>query len=77
MPNPAPAWSVRHAVARAHGCDLAVMWRADGRWSWVVSVANEQVASGVARSQEGAQEAAVEAARRNNDDGGRVQLPLL
>lgn len=77
MPSPAPVWSVRHATARAHGCDLAVMWRADGRWAWVVSVAGEQVASGLARSMEGAQDTAVEAARRNDNDGGRVQLPLL
>ena len=77
MPHPAPAWSTRHAVCSAYGCDLAVMWRADGRWAWVVSVAGEQVASGLARSQEGAQDAALVAARRNDDDGGKVQLPLL
>ena len=77
MPTSSPAWSVRHAVTRAHGADLAVMWRPDGRWAWTVAVAGEPVASGMARSREGAQDAAFEAARRNADEGGRVQLPLL
>ncbi|MBP2315532.1 hypothetical protein [Azospirillum soli] len=77
MPNTAPAWFTRHAVARAHGCDLAVMWKPDGRWAWVVMVAGEQITSGLAHSQEGAQDAAVDAARRHADDGDRVQPPLL
>lgn len=76
MPS-APVWSARHLVCRAHGCELSVMWRLDGRWSWVVTVAGERIADGQARSQEGAQDAAVEAARRHSDDGGRIQLPLL
>lgn len=71
-----PHWSVRHAVTRIHGCDLAVMWRAEA-WVWSVSVAGEQVASGRARCREGAQGAAVQAARQHADDGGRVQLPLF
>lgn len=71
-----PLWSVRHTVARIHGCDLAVTWRPDF-WVWVVIVAGEQVANGKARSQVAAQEAAVMAARRHADDGGKVQLPLF
>ncbi|NUB00215.1 DUF2188 domain-containing protein [Azospirillum melinis] len=71
-----PVWTVRHVVTRLHGCDLAVTWRSDG-WGWVVTVAGEQVASGRARSQASAQDAAVQAARRHADDGGKVQLPLF
>lgn len=71
-----PAWSVRHVVTRIHGCDLAVTWRPEC-WVWTVTVAGEQVASGRSRSQEGAQNAAVQAARRHADDGGKVQLPLF
>ncbi|MBP2297357.1 hypothetical protein [Azospirillum picis] len=71
-----PVWSVRNAITRIHGCELAVTWRPDC-WTWVVTVAGEQVASGKARSQDGAQDAAVLAARRHADDGGKIQLPLL
>ncbi|SMH45943.1 DUF2188 domain-containing protein [Azospirillum agricola] len=71
-----PVWSVRHMVTRIHGCDLAVTWRPDG-WLWSVTVAGEPIAKGTARSQEGAQDAAVRAARRHVDDGGRMQLPLF
>lgn len=69
-------WSVRQSVARTHGCDLAVTWRPDG-WVWVVTVAGEQVANGKSRSQTGAQDAAVLAAQRHADTGGKIQHSLF
>ncbi len=77
MSTTAPVWFPRHMVSRAHGCDLAILWRQDGRWAWIVTVAGERIIDGLARSQEGAQDAAVEAARRHAADDGRIQLPLL
>lgn len=70
-------WSVRQLACRAHGCDLAVAWRADGRWTWTVSVAGDRVAAGIAPSQPGAQEAAMEAAARHARDDGTVQLSMF
>ena len=70
-------WSTRHAVARAYGCDLAVMWRGPELWAWLITVAGEHVASGAARTMEGAQDAALRAAKAHADGGGRVQLSLL
>ncbi|HYG89915.1 MAG TPA: hypothetical protein VD978_27095 [Azospirillum sp.] len=70
-------WSVRHQVASAHGCELAVLWRADGRWAWIVTVAGERIADGLARSQEGAQDAAADAAYRHARADGRIQMDLF
>ncbi|HEY0833649.1 MAG TPA: hypothetical protein VGE72_07040 [Azospirillum sp.] len=70
-------WSVRQLVSRAHGCELAVAWRADGRWTWAVSVASDRVAAGVALSQQGAQEAAADAAARHARNDGSVQLTMF
>ena len=70
-------WTIRHAVMRIHGCDLAVIWRGPEMWAWVVTVAGEQGRSGTARTMAGAQDAAVRAAKAHADDGGRVQLPLF
>lgn len=69
-------WSVRHTVARMHGCELAVTWRPDC-WVWVVTVAGEQVASGKARSLTGAQDAALLAAKCHADTGGKIQHSLF
>lgn len=76
MPN-TTTWMTRHAVTRAYGCDLAVMWRGPDVWAWLITVAGEHVASGTARTMEGAQGAALRAAKAHSDNGGRVQLPLL
>ncbi len=70
-------WSVRHLVCQTHGCELAVTWRADGRWGWAVSVAGERIAAGLAHSQQGAQDAAVDAARRHARNDGIVQLSMF
>ncbi|WP_448207038.1 hypothetical protein [Azospirillum sp. sgz302134] len=70
-------WSVRQLVCQAHGCELAVTWRADGRWTWTVSVAGERIAAGIAQSQEGAQDAASDAAYRHARDDGTVQLTMF
>ena len=59
-------WSIRHLVCQAYGCELAVMWRADGRWTWIVSVAGERIAGGISQSMEGAKDAAVDAADRSS-----------
>ncbi len=76
MPN-TTTWMTRHAVTRAYGCDLAVMWRGPDAWAWLITVAGEHVASGTARTMGGAQDTALRAAKAHTDNGGRVQLPLL
>lgn len=70
-------WSVRQLASQAHGCELAVAWRGDGRWAWAVSVAGERVATGLAQSLEGAQDAAVDAAARHAREDGSVQLSMF
>lgn len=73
----AAIWSVRQVVCQAHGCELAATWRADGRWTWTVSVAGERIAVGVSNSQEGAQDAALNAAERHARNDGTVQLTMF
>ncbi|CAO3381465.1 hypothetical protein [Azospirillum argentinense] len=70
-------WSVRQLVCQAHGCELAVSWRTDGRWTWTVSVAGERIAVGIAQSQEGAQDAAATAAERHARADGIIQLSMF
>jgi len=71
------AWFAKHLTARAHGCDLAVLWRPDGRWGWMMTVAGERVADGIARSQDAAQDAAVRAARDHASKDGSIQLDMF
>ena len=70
-------WSIRHLVCQAYGCELAVMWRADGRWTWIVSVAGERIAGGISQSMEGAKDAADAAANRHARNDGTVQLTMF
>ncbi|WP_207462201.1 hypothetical protein [Azospirillum sp. SYSU D00513] len=70
-------WATRHAVARAHGCDLTVLWRGPDTRAWIVAMASTQVDSGVTRSSERAQSAALEAARRHALGGGQIQLDMF
>ncbi|WP_207461023.1 hypothetical protein [Azospirillum sp. SYSU D00513] len=70
-------WTTRHAVARAHGCDLTVLWRGPDSWAWIVTVVGAQVDAGVTRSLERAQSAALEAARRHALGGGQIQLDMF
>ena len=70
-------WAVRQLVSKAHGCELAVVWRGDGRWAWSVAVAGDRVATGISQSQQGAQEAAIEAAARHAQSDGTVQLSMF
>ena len=73
----AAIWSVRQAVCQAHGCELSVTWRPDGRWVWIVSVAGARIAAGTSPSQRGAQDAALDAADRHARNDGTVQLSMF
>ena len=73
----ATTWNTRHAVARAHGCDLAVIWRGPDTWAWSVTVAGEQMTSGITRSLERAQMSALDAARHHAEKGGQIQLDMF
>ncbi|WP_237907766.1 hypothetical protein [Azospirillum brasilense] len=52
-------------------------WRTDGRWTWTVSVAGERLAVGIAQSQDGAQDAAANAAERHARADGIIQLTMF